>query len=79
MVAISRGWRQVKSIASNISVHLLYPAVSKRSDAFGSSGPINQSAKWPGNWGFNESRARSRQLHPSSLNEAQRADLHSPI
>ena len=74
----SHGWASVNSVIWNTHTFgygdiVVQKPPTAQNFVIGSSGPINRSAEWPGNWGFVERKIGSRQLYPPSLYEAQRA------
>lgn len=76
----SHGWASVNSVIWNTHTFgygeiVVQKPPTAQNFIIASSGPINQSAEWPGDTGFVERKIGSRQLYPPSLYEAQRAAL----
>jgi hypothetical protein len=75
----SHGWASVNSVIWNTHTYgygdiVVQKPPTAQNFVIGSSGSINRSAAWPGEWGYVERKFGSRQLYPPSLYEAQRAD-----
>ena len=75
----SHGWAAVNSVVWNTdtlgngSIVVQQPP-NAQNYAIGCFGRVNQSASWPGPWGFTEGTNEERTLYPQSLYESQLAD-----